>query len=313
MGKLRVTAGAVALVLLVGACGEEDKGPSAAEYIAAADRLCLRAQERVEDLDDDFQDFDDVKRFATNAAKIGNALMTDLQALEVPDDLTEDVDDFNAEFTKGLRLIRQLGKAAEDENTTRIEELADEVDEQDKKLEPIARKIGYEECGIPDEDEEEDSDSGADAPADDEAAADDTTDDTAEDTGDDSGDDSGDDAGDDEPPVNLDEIQTALEDAGVEFLATDDVASLEEDSDPPPFESAAFETDDGSAIFEILVYTSNEEARAAKAGINAAAGCGDEGSTTICAGAGNAILVIDGDGPTVEEIGQIFTETMNSA
>lgn len=306
MRPLRIVAGAVVLALVVTACGKEDSGPSAAEYIAAADRLCIRAQERVEELDDDFQNFDDVKRFASNAAKIGDALLTDLGALEVPEDLEEQVDEFNGAFKSGLRLIRQLGKAAEDEDADRIEELAEEVEDQDERLEDLAKDIGYKECGIPDEDDADaDADADAEDPADEDAAGDD----------DGAGDEvaAGDDADGDEPPVDLDEIQTALEDAGVEFLATDDVASLEEDSDPPPVESAAFETDDESAIFEILVYSSAEDARAAKAGINAAAGCGDEGSTTICAGAGNAILVIDGDGQVVQEIGEIFSETMRSA
>ena len=312
MRLLRVVAGAVALALLTAACGEKDSGPSAADYIAAADRLCVRAQERVEELDDDFQNFDDVKRFASNAAKIGDALLTDLGALEVPEDLEDQVDEFNGEFKSGLRLIRQLGKAAEDEDTDRIEEIAEEVEDQDKRLEELATDIGYEECGIPDEDEDEAS---ADDPAEDEDAADEDIAD--EPSGEEqSADDEaagGDDVVGEDPPVDLDDIQTALEDGGVEFLATDDVATLEEDSDPPPFESAAFETDDGSAVFEILVYSTVEDARSAKAGINAAAGCGDEGSTTICAGVGNAILVIDGDGATVQEIGDIFTETMRSA
>lgn len=299
MRPLRIVAGAVVLPLVVTACGKEDSGPLAAEYLAAADRLCVRAQERVEELDDDFQNFDEVKRFAANAAKVGDALLTDLGALEVPEDLEEQVDEFNGAFKSGLRLIRQLGKAAEDEDADRIEELAEEVEDQDERLEDLAKDIGFKECGIPDEDEDD-----ADADAD---AEDPTADDAADEVA------AGDDADGDEPPVDLDEIQTALEDAGVEFLATDDVASLEEDSDPPPVESAAFETDDESAVFEILVYASAEDARAAKAGINAAAGCGDEGSTAICAGAGNAILVIDGDGPVVQEIGEIFTETMRSA
>jgi hypothetical protein len=308
MNPLRIVAGAAAIALLAVGCGKEESGPSAAEYTAAADRLCLRAQERVEELDDDFQDFDDVKLFAANAAKIGDALLTDLKNLEVPDELAEKVDEFNGEFTNGMRLIRRLGKAAEDEDEGRIEEIAEEVEDQDKRLEALAEDIGYEECGIPDEDEDEDEDAAADDPAEEEPADEEPADDV--DAGDD---DDADEAAADEPPVTLDDIQDALEAEGIEFLATDDVASLEQDSDPPPFESAAFETDDGSAIFEILVYSTSQEARDAKAGINAAAGCGDEGSTTVCAGVGNAILVIDGDGATVEEIGAIFTETMRSA
>ena len=318
MKPLRIAAIAAALALLATACGKEETGPSAAEYVAAADRLCLRAQERVDELDDDFQDFDDVKRFAANAAKVGDALLTDLNNLEVPEELAEKVDEFNGEFTSGMRLVRRLGKAAEDagsappedleKHSERVEEIVEEIEDQDKRLEALANDIGYEECGIPDE---EDEDAAADDSADDGDSADDeaaTDDDEAA-----AGDDAADEAAADEPPVTLDDIQDALEAEGVEFLATDDVASLEEDSDPLPFESAAFETDDGSAIFEILVYSSSQDARDAKAGINAAAGCGDEGSTTICAGVGNAILVIDGDGPTVEEIGAIFTETMRSA
>ena len=313
MTRTRTVAGLIALLLFAVACGKEEKGPSAAEYIASADKLCLRAQERIEELNDDFEDFDDVKRFAANAAKIGDALLTDLKALEVPEDLAEKVDEFNGEFTNGMRLVRRLGKAAEDEDAERIEEIAEEVEDQDERLEGIAQDIGYKECGIPDEDEEEEEDAAADEDAGDEDPA---TDDSAGD--DTAGDDTGDDEGAEEdvaeePPVDLDDIQTALEDAGIEFLATDDVASLEEDSDPPPVESAAFETDDGEAIFEILVFTTAEEARAAKAGINSAAGCGDEGSTVVCAGVGNAILVIEGDGPTVQEIGQVFTEAMRSA
>ena len=306
MKSVRIVACAAALALLATACGKEETGPSAAEYIAAADRLCLRAQERVDELDDDFQDFNDVKRFAANAAKIGDALLTDLKNLEVPEELAEQVDEFNGEFTNGMRLIRRLGKAAEDEDTGRIEEIVEEVEDQDKRLESLAKDIGYEECGIADEPEEDEDAADDSASADDEAVEDGDDDDAVDD-------DAADEAAADEPPVTLDDIQTALEAEGVEFLATDDVATLEEDSDPPPFESAAFETDDGSAIFEILVYSSSQDARDAKAGINAAAGCGDEGSTTICAGVGNAILVIDGDGPTVEEIGAIFTETMRSA
>ena len=320
MKFVRIMAGAAALALLATGCGKEESGPSAAEHIAAADRLCLRAQERVDELDDDFEDFDDVKRFAANAAKVGDALLTDLNNLEVPEELAEQVDEFNAEFTSGMRLVRRLGKAAEDagaappedlqKQSERVEEIVEEIEDQDKRLEALAKDIGYEECGIPDEEDE-------DAAADDSAADDDA--DSADDeaaTDDDeaaAGDDPADEAAADEPPVTLDDIQTALEAEGVEFLATDDVASLEQDSDPLPFESAAFETDDGSAIFEILVYSSSQDARDAKAGINAAAGCGDEGSTTVCAGVGNAILVIDGDGPTVEEIGAIFSETMRSA
>lgn len=299
---------AVLVAAIAAACGGEEEGPSAAEYIAAADRLCLRAQERVEELDDDFQDFEDVKRFATNAARIGDAMLTDLKNLEAPEELEEGVDEFNGEFSNGLRLIRRLGQAAEDEDSTRIEELAEEIEDQDKKVEKVAQSIGYKQCGIPDEDEDEPSNE--DAAGGDSGDSGDSGDDASEEP---AGDDVADDEAAAEPPVTLDDIQDALEDEGIEFLATDDVASLEEDSDPPPFESAAFETDDGSAIFEILVYESAQEARAAKAGINAAAGCGDEGSQTICAGVGNAILVIEGENTIVQQIGGVFTDTMTAA
>lgn len=230
---------ALAAALLLAACGGGEKGPSAAEYIAGADRLCLRAQERVETLSDDFQNLDDVKLFATNAAKIGDALQTDLKALEVPEELRERVDEFNGVFANGLRLIRRLGKAAEDGDTDRIGQLGEEIDDQDKRLERVARSVGYKECGIPDEDEQ------------DAAAA--VSDPTLVDEDPPAQDGTGAGAGAEAASVgglSRDEI-IGLEDESVAFTAINDIASLEEDSDPRPVESASFEMDDEFEILEI--------------------------------------------------------------
>lgn len=163
---------ALGVAMLFAACGGGDDGPTKEEFIASADELCEKADEKLDPIiEREIEDFDDAKKLSTDAAKVGDALLKDLRALEVPKGDEEEVEAVFGGIEKQVRTIRQMGKAAEDEDSDRIDEILEEGDDISEDTQKDAEDYGFETCGIDDEDEDDDSGSSRSSSSDDEEAA----------------------------------------------------------------------------------------------------------------------------------------------
>lgn len=287
--KRQLATRAVALagtMVLLAACGGGESGPTKAEFITAADKVCDKANEKIDVIQKrDVEDFADIKKLTTDAAKIGDAMLKDLRAIEVPKSEEEDIEEVFGGIEKQVRVIRQLGKAAEDEDQDKIDEIIEEGDDLDSDIEKSAKKYGFTSCGV-ETDEDEDEDASSSSSDDEEAAADDSL---------------------PSGSLEIDEVEEILGES-VEFTAAGR-STLAKESDPKPRDAKAYETEDGSATFELLTYDSPKDATAAEPGISEAAEAG--GFVTVSFGK-NVILVTAGtdgdDTTTAEAIADVFSK-----
>lgn len=296
--KRQLATRAVALagtMVLLAACGGGESGPTKAEFITAADKICDKADKKLDViLERDVEDFSDMKRLTTDAGRIGDALLKDLRAIEVPKGEEEDVEEVFGGIEKQVRVIRQLGKAAEDEDQDKIDEIIEEGDDLEADVEKSAKRYGFKTCGVDDEDDKDDAKAdGKSGSSDDEKAAADEEP-----------------AADDGLPagsLEIDEVEEILSES-VEFTAAGR-STLAKGSDPTTRDAKAYETEDGSATFELLTYDSPEDAIEAEPGISKAAQAG--GFVTVSFGK-NVILVTAGtdedDTTTAEAIADVFSK-----
>ncbi len=287
--KRQLATRAVALagtMVLLAACGGGESGPTKAEFITSADKICDKADEKLDViLERDIDDFSAMKKLTTDAGRIGDALLKDLRAIEVPEGDEEDVEEVLGGIEKQVRVVRQLGKAAEDEDQDKIDEIIEEGDDLEADVEKSAKSYGFKTCGVDDEDDAKADDKSS-SSDDEEAAADDSL---------------------PSGSLEIDEVEEILGES-VEFTAAGR-STLAKESDPTPRDAKAYETEDGSATFELLVYDSPKDAIAAEPGISKAAE--DGGFVTVSFGK-NVILVTAGtdgdDTTTAEAIADVFSK-----
>ena len=139
----RIVVAAVSAATSLAACSGEQARD---EFIAAADRVCRVADERIADLERP-QGADRVRAYVEQAEEISADLVEDLKELEPPEGDVEEVDTLIGELERAAGLLEPLVRASVDRDVEAIEELQEEVRQVTDDVNELAESYGFEVCG----------------------------------------------------------------------------------------------------------------------------------------------------------------------
>lgn len=134
----------VALAAAAAGCGGDDR-LSREEYVKQADAVCAKYEKRLDALPEP-ESTEDLKAVIDEGLPIAREGTEELKALEPPEELEADVDEWHERNDKNLELIEDLGAAAEEDDEERIQELAAEADRNEQEADRIAAEIGLDNC-----------------------------------------------------------------------------------------------------------------------------------------------------------------------
>jgi hypothetical protein len=137
------SATAVATVLLA-ACGGGAASP--AEFRQQADSICQRYEQKIDALGSPSSPAD-LAEFVDQAIPIIEDGNDALRGLEPPDELADDWDRVLEIQDENLQTTRELQNAIHDNESTRAQDLADQLGSTDEESTRLARKLGLDHCG----------------------------------------------------------------------------------------------------------------------------------------------------------------------
>jgi hypothetical protein len=142
---------ALCAALLAG-CGEKEEpdAPSAATAIAQGDEICARAQAEIDALrGEDPRTPEDAARLTEGVIAAHEEEIGDLEALEVPPDLADDLDRYLAARRRALAPLRDGLRAARAGDAQAYAEAQAEAAAGQVERTRLARAVGFTECSVP--------------------------------------------------------------------------------------------------------------------------------------------------------------------
>ena len=137
------------LTVLLAACGGgsgEDHALTADQFRQQADSICTQYEDKIKALGSP-SSLDDLGDYVDQVIPIieeGNGKLDDLQP---PAELADDWDRAMELQDQNLGVAKDLQQAIRDQDTAKVQELLQKLDETDAKSNEIARGIGLEDCG----------------------------------------------------------------------------------------------------------------------------------------------------------------------
>lgn len=150
------------LVVGVGGCGDEPKRTATTtaddqrltreEYVRRADAICADYDRRLDDLPDP-EDVGEVAELAEEAFPIVQEGIRKLRELRPPQELGPQVEAWLRLNDANARSIHSLEEAAGDGDVRRVQEIASEAAENERRADELAKELGLEECAKSEEPE----------------------------------------------------------------------------------------------------------------------------------------------------------------
>jgi len=137
------------LTLLLAACGgssSEDNSLTADQFRQQADSICRQYEGKIQALASP-SSLDDLGDFVDQVIPIIEEGNGKLAGLQPPDDLADDWDRAMELQDQNLGVAKDLQQAIRDQDTARVQELLQKLEETDAKSNQIARSIGLQDCG----------------------------------------------------------------------------------------------------------------------------------------------------------------------
>ena len=137
------------LTLLLAACGggsDEDHSLTADQFRRQADSICRQYEDKIKALESP-SSVNELGGYVDQVIPIieeGNDKLADLQP---PAELADDWDRAMELQDQNLGVAKDLQQAIRDQDTAKVQELIQTLDETDAKSNEIARSIGLEDCG----------------------------------------------------------------------------------------------------------------------------------------------------------------------
>jgi hypothetical protein len=138
------------VVLALVGCGGDGGGQlSREDYVRQANEICDRFEDRLREAE---QRVGEAETTEELGQVIDEALPTvregfdELEALEPPDELQRDVDEWNRLNDESLEQLEELRDAANAGDESRLREIAEEGGETDDRSNEVARRIGADRC-----------------------------------------------------------------------------------------------------------------------------------------------------------------------
>ena len=136
------------LSLLVAACGGEGGGDErlSREALATkANAICERFETRINALGTP-QNLEDLETFAEKARPIFEEGLGDLRELQPPEDLEQRYDEWLSTGDRALERVDELGEAAKDGDTAKVQQIAERAETEDRESDRLARALGLDDC-----------------------------------------------------------------------------------------------------------------------------------------------------------------------
>ena len=140
---MRAHAAVALLVVPLVACGG---GLSKSELVAQGDAICKRVNTRMAK-EPEPESAADLEGLAKKTVEISDPAIKDMEALEPPDELADDFGKFVASLKKQRDLTKQIGDAAADGDTAKIQQVGTEAEKAQTEYRRLSDKIGFKECG----------------------------------------------------------------------------------------------------------------------------------------------------------------------
>ena len=139
------------VVLLSAGCGDDDRRADGEErltreeYVRRADEICAEYDRRLEALDEP-KSVRDVARLAEDAFPIAQEGIARLRELRPPAEIAPRVRAWLRLNDANARQIHALQEAAERGDTRRVQEIASDAADNERRADALAKEIGLVEC-----------------------------------------------------------------------------------------------------------------------------------------------------------------------
>jgi hypothetical protein len=140
---MRAHAAVAVLIVPLAACGG---GLSKSELVAKGDAICKRVNAAVAKQPEP-KTAADLQKLAEKTVKLSDPAIKDMEALQPPDELKADFDKFVASLKQQRDLTRQIGDAAGNGDTAKIQQLATNAQKAQADYRNLSTKIGFKQCG----------------------------------------------------------------------------------------------------------------------------------------------------------------------
>jgi hypothetical protein len=138
-----------AMGLAAAGCGGGSDRLTREELIEEADATCAEFDQRVEEVDEP-ESLDDIERYVQEIRPIVEEGTDELEALEPPEELQDEYDDWIAATRSGVDRFDELEEAAASGDEQRIQEVLQGAGEGGDEANRLAQEIGLQECGSDD-------------------------------------------------------------------------------------------------------------------------------------------------------------------
>jgi hypothetical protein len=134
-----------AMGLAAAGCGGDDR-LTREELIEEADATCAEFDQQIEDVPEP-ESLDDIERYVQEIRPIVEEGTDELDALEPPEDLADEYDEWIEATRSGVDRFDELEEAAASGDEQRIQEVFEDVGTGGEEADRLAEEIGFQECG----------------------------------------------------------------------------------------------------------------------------------------------------------------------
>jgi hypothetical protein len=114
--------------------------------VAKGDAICKRINTRMAK-EPDPKTTQDLQRLASRTVELSDPAIADMETLEPPSHLESDFRKFVASLKRQRDLTKQIGAAADKDDTATIQEIGAEAQKAQDEYRRLTGKIGFKECG----------------------------------------------------------------------------------------------------------------------------------------------------------------------
>jgi hypothetical protein len=139
--RLPALLAALAVLLLVAACGGESKG----DVISEGDRICREANEKLADLKEP-EEISGLPGYAREALPIVEDAVADLKALDPPDQDREAFDEFIERSEELEDLLKELEASGSGTTDAELEQASERIGQVTQESNVAAEEYGFEDC-----------------------------------------------------------------------------------------------------------------------------------------------------------------------
>jgi hypothetical protein len=137
-----------AMGLAAAGCGGNDR-LTREELVEEADATCADFDQRIEEIDEP-ESPEDIERYVQEIRPIVEEGTDELDALQPPEELEDDYDQWIQETRSAIDMFDELEEAAASGDEERIQEVLQSAGEGGEDADRLAQELGFQECGSDD-------------------------------------------------------------------------------------------------------------------------------------------------------------------